>query len=130
MTEFSIRFDKDKAMRQGLREPFPPAQIGKIPASNNRPALDYVGHAAVTDRLNAWAPGTEWTIDREFTHGGAYWVLITMTVGGISRQEYGDGKDPKEALGNAIRRGAMRFGVGVDLWSRRGTELASRGLPD
>jgi hypothetical protein len=101
-----------------LRAPFPPEQIGKLPASQKRPALDFVGHAAVTDRLNLHAPGWSYTVDEMFTQGGECWIRGTMTVGGISRTEYGDGKDPKEAIGNFIRRGAMRFGVALDLWSR------------
>jgi len=102
-----------------LRSPFPPEQIGKLPASQKRPALDFVGHAAVTDRLNLYAPGWSYTVDEMFTQGGECWIRGTMTVGGISRTEYGDGKDPKEAIGNFIRRGAMRFGVALDLWSRQ-----------
>src|SRR5437762_4288268 len=105
-------------MRKALRDPFPPEQIGKLPASQKRPALDFVGHAAVTDRLNAVAPDATWTVDELFTQGNVCWIRGTMTIGGVSRPEYGDGKDPKEAIGNFIRRGAMRFGVALDLWSR------------
>jgi hypothetical protein len=101
-----------------LRLAFPPAQIGQIPASKGRPALDFVGHAAVTDRLNTYAPDWTYTVDHVFEHGGAFWIRGTMTIGGISRVEYGDGTNPKEAIGNFIRRAAMRYGVAIDLWSR------------
>jgi hypothetical protein len=111
--------------RKSLREPFPDSLIGHIPASRGRPELDYVGHAAVTDRLNTHVPEATWTVDREFVHNGQYWILGTMTIGEVSRPEYGDGKDPKEAIGNFIRRAAMRFGVAIDLWSREELEDGS-----
>jgi hypothetical protein len=111
-------FAADEAMRTALREPFPPEQIGKLPATQKRPAQDFVGHAAVTDRLNMVASDWSYTVDELFNHGGDCWIRGTMTIGGISRPEYGDGSTPKEAIGNFIRRGAMRFGVALDLWSR------------
>jgi len=123
-------------MRKGLREEFPPEQIGKLPRTDKRPELDFVGHAAVTDRLNAVAPDWSYVIDDEKRYVAqqtnqrtgeirevvTVWLRGTMTVGGISRVEYGDGDDFKEAIGNFIRRAAMRFGVALDLWSRQ--ELA------
>jgi hypothetical protein len=53
---------------------------------------------------------------------GEFWVRGTMTIGGITRVEFGDGSNPKEAIGNFIRRGAMRFGVAIDLWAREELE--------
>src|SRR5215467_13501336 len=44
---------------KALRDIFPEEQIGKLPATQGRPELDYVGHAAVTSRLLAVDP--EWT---------------------------------------------------------------------
>jgi hypothetical protein len=117
----------DKTTRDALRKPFPKSMIGKIPAGQGRPALDYVGHAAVTDRLNQAAPDWSYTIDKLFDHGNDAYVLGTMTIGGVSRQEYGDGKTPKEAVSNFIRRGAMRFGVALDLWSKEELESSPAG---
>lgn len=101
-----------------LRRRFPPALVGRLPKTEKRPALDYVGHAAVTDRLIAVDPEWTFTVDERFDHAGECWIRVTLTVCGVSRPEYGDGKDPKEALGNALRRAAMRFGVALDLWSK------------
>ena len=101
-----------------LRRAFPPKQVGKIPASQGRPALDYVGHAAVTDRLIAADPDWTYTIDHEFQHGQSFWIRGTLTVHGVSRVEYGEGKNPLEAVSHFIRRSAMRFGVALDLWSK------------
>jgi hypothetical protein len=113
-----VTYDSDAAMRKGLREPFPKEQIGKLPATQKRPALDFVGHAAVVDRLNRYAPDWTYSVDEMFSMGETCWVKGTLTVGGVSRVEYGDGADPKEAIGNWLRRAAMRFGVALDLWSR------------
>jgi hypothetical protein len=121
----AMSFPADDVMRTALRAPFPPEQIGKLPATQKRPALDFVGHAAVTDRLNAVAPDWSYTIDEFIPQGETVWIRGTFTVGGVSRPEYGDGKDPKEAIGNFIRRGAMRFGVALDLWSREELRKAS-----
>ena len=116
-------FSNSQMVRDWLRKPFRPEQIGKLPATQKRPPLDFVGHAAVTDRLNKIAPDWSYTIDNMSSIGDKVWIRGTMTIGGISRPEFGDGDDPKEAVGNFIRRGAMRFGVAIDLWSRE--ELSS-----
>jgi hypothetical protein len=118
-----------------LRKPFPPEQIGKLPASRDpdtgkvkRPALDYVGHAAVTDRLNRVLAGAwSYTVDAVDAVEGKCWIRGTMTIDGVSRVEFGDGDDPKEAIGNFLRRAAMRWGVGIDLWSREELDSALVG---
>lgn len=126
----------DAAVRDALRKPFDKGQVGKLPKPTKKenakgkckdcggwhglPAvhLDFVGHAAVTDRLNKVAPGWTYTVDELFNVNSVCWVRGTMTVGDVSRPEFGDGRDPKEAIGNFIRRAAMRFGVAIDLWSK------------
>jgi len=139
-----MTYADDAKMRQGLRAPFPPEQIGKLPATAKRPELDYCGHAAVTDRLNKEAPDWSYSIspvvvrgtitgegrDRRFVpdETGLPHVMAvfgTMTVGGVTRQEVGDvesfttyGDELKKAISDFIRRGAMRFGVALDLWSK------------
>lgn len=104
-----------------LRKPFPAESIGKLPKGGVM--LDYVGHAAVTDRLLTVDP--EWTWeplalgpdglpapDRE----GNLW--IRLTVCGVTRIGVGDGKNAKERIGDALRNAAMRFGVALDLWAK------------
>lgn len=112
-----------------LREPFPPELIGKLPATQKRPALDYVSHAAVTDRLREAAPGWEFQVLERFEADGDCWVLGRMTIDGVIRDDYGDGSDPKAAIGNAIRRCAMRWGVAIDLWEK-GLQAVSSGTGD
>jgi hypothetical protein len=110
-----------------LREPFPKSAIGKMPKAGLQ--LDYVGHAAVTQRLLEVDPTWTWqpagVTDSglpAFDERGGLW--ITLTVCGVTRYGYGEpmGQDPydkvKGAIGNAIRNAAMRFGVALDLWAK------------
>lgn len=141
-----------------LRVPFPPHQISKLPketkkqaddrkaeqAKGNWPAkcavcegyhhpravhLDYVGHAAATDRLLDTDPEWDWepfAVDERglpaFDANGGLW--IKLTVCGKTRIGYGsaDGKTggdaKKEIIGDAIRNAGMRFGMALDLWHK------------
>lgn len=146
--------DKIDALAK-LRAPFPDNQISKLPKESKAQAdqrkadrnsatnckvcggwhhknavhLDYVGHAALTDRLLDTDP--EWTwepvafgpdglpaVDRS----GGMW--IKLTVCGVTRLGYGsaDGKQGgdavKEIIGDALRNAAMRFGAALDLWHK------------
>jgi hypothetical protein len=143
-----------------LRKPFPANQISKLPKPTKAQTdavkadfktgirckicggwhhpqvvhLDYVGHAALTDRLLDYDPGWTWeplalgadglpVIDRN----GGLW--IRLTAGGITRLGYGhaDGKPGgdaiKEAIGDALRNAAMRFGAALDLWHKGNLHL-------
>jgi hypothetical protein len=108
-----------------LGHPFDRKQISKLPATEKRPALDYVNHAHVTNRLNQYAPDWSYTLDEMFTQGGECWVRGTMTILGASRVEFGTGKNPLEATSHFIRRAAMRFGVATDLWAKEDFETSA-----
>lgn len=138
-----------------LRKPFPANQISKLPKEtkyqiDERKAdkstafvcpecggwhhkkavhLDYVGHAALTDRLLDADPMWNWeplsfgpdglpVLDRI----GGMW--IKLTVAGMTRLGYGhaEGKQGgdaiKEVIGDALRNAAMRFGAALDLWHK------------
>jgi len=139
-----------------LRQPFTPNQISKLPKETraqidarkadkslmvwkcevcggphhkNAVHLDYVGHAAATDRLLEADPTWSWeplalgpdglpALDRN----GGLW--IRLTVCGVTRLGYGDadgkqgGNAIKEAIGDAIRNAGMRFGMALDLWHK------------
>jgi hypothetical protein len=114
-----MSIDKTKATE--LRKPFPAESVGKLPKGGVM--LDYVGHAAVTDRLLTVDPEWSWepfavgpdglpALDRS----GNLW--IRLTVCGVTRIGVGDGKSAKECIGDAIRNAAMRFGVALDLWAK------------
>src|SRR5581483_6823368 len=70
-----------------------------------------------------WTPVAhdEHGLPRLDEHGGL-WIILTVC--GVKRLGYGDAggkKGPnavKEAIGDAIRNAAMRFGVALDLWAK------------
>lgn len=135
-----------------LRAPFPPEAIGKLPRVTCKACrevtskccdkhkkhqcaecgnwitekhihLDYVGHAAVTDRLLEVDPEWTWTpaaadptTNAPVCTDGGLWIV--MTVCGVNRWGWGDGPDIKQRISDAIRNAAMRFGVALDLWSK------------
>lgn len=94
--------------------------------------LDYVGHAALTDRLLDVDP--EWTWEPvafteaglpAFDAGGGLWIRLTVL--NVTRLGYGhaaskQNADPgareKEVIGDALRNAAMRFGAALDLWHK------------
>lgn len=91
--------------------------------------LDYVGHAALTDRLLdvdplwTWEPfalGTDGL--PKFDASGGMWIRLTIC--GVTRIGYGDAQGKtgpnaiKEIIGDALRNGGMRFGAALDLWHK------------
>lgn len=103
--------------------------------------LDYVGHADVTARLLEADPAWDWEPlqwdadgfpkrDRE----GGMW--IKLTVAGVTRLGYGDAQGKsgpnaiKEVIGDALRNAAMRFGVGLDLWSKADAHAEKHAEPE
>ncbi len=113
-----------------LRAAFPDEQVGKLPKAGV--LLDFVGHAAVTDRLLAVDPDWSWepvafTPGGEplivYTAGNEAWLWIRLTVCGVTRLGVGTASAkafdlPKQLISDAVRNAAMRFGVALDLWSR------------
>ena len=138
-----------------LREPFPPNQISKLPKPTRAQTdavradfkkgirckecgawhhpdvvhLDYVGHAALTDRLLDTDPHWYWepvSFGQDglpaFDNNGGLWIKLSVL--GVTRLGYGaaDGKKGgdavKEIIGDALRNAAMRFGAALDLWHK------------
>lgn len=104
-----------------LRRPFPAESVGQLPKGGVM--LDYVGHAAVTDRLLTVDPEWSWepmALDQfgspMLDKDGNLWIRLTIC--GVTRLGVGDGKSMKERVGDAIRNAAMRFGVALDLWAK------------
>lgn len=114
-------YDAQRDALARLRAPFPPEQIGKLPKGGV--FLDYVGHADLTARLLDVDPAWTWEPVAFGPDGlpaydakGGLW--IRLTVAGVTRLGYGDGPDPKQRIGDALRNAAMRFGAALDLWAK------------
>jgi hypothetical protein len=142
-----------------LRKPFPPHQISKLPKPKSKDApkgkcsecggwhglpavhLDYVGHAALTDRLLDADPAWTWEPLSVSPDGlpvldtfGGMW--IKLTVCGVTRLGYGHAGDKhggdaiKEVIGDALRNAAMRFGAALDLWHKGDLHAAAEERGD
>lgn len=138
-----------------LRAPFEPHQVGKLPKPTKAQTdavkadfskgarcnlcngwhhpqvvhLDYVGHAAITDRLLSVDPAWTWEplafdqngLPAKDSNGGLW---IKLTILGVTRLGYGDatgktgGDAVKELIGDALRNAAMRFGCALELWHK------------
>jgi hypothetical protein len=141
-----------------MREAFPANQISKLPKETKQQAderkanrsagirckecdgwhhrdavhLDYIGHAALTDRLLDADPVWEWKplaydehgLPRFDDHGGMW---AELTICGVTRICYGHaevksyqspGDRIKEVIGDMLRNGGMRFGAGLELWHK------------
>lgn len=123
-----------KAQTDAVKADFKAGARCKICGSWHHPDvvhLDYVGHAALTDRLLdadpewAWEPAALRDGLPAFDQSGGLW--IKLTVCGVTRLGYGHaaakpGQDPgareKECIGDALRNAAMRFGAALDLWHK------------
>ena len=110
---------------KALRGKMPDNLVSKFPANAGANAnKEYAGHAAVTDRLLEVDPEWTWKFLGDgtpvFDDVGGIW--IELTVCGVTRIGYGfperlkGGNAVKEAIGDAIRNAAMRFGVGLEFW--------------
>lgn len=138
-----------------MRQEFPPHQVSKLPkgtkAQNECRAdekrdcklcggwhhpkirhLDYVGHAAMTNRLLdadphwTWEPlaYTEHGLPR-FDESGGLWIKLTVCghtrigYGHADRKQHMDaGAREKEVIGDALRNAAMRFGAALEFWHK------------
>lgn len=121
-----------------LRVPFPAHQISKLPKGGIM--LDYVGHAALTDRLLDADPSWNWEPVADPASQGLpvcpSGMWIRLTVCGVTRYGYGDagtkkgGDAIKELIGDALRNAAMRFGAALDLWHKGDLHVESEKADD
>lgn len=137
-----------------LREPFEPHQISKLPkqlwkaetytSKNIKKGncaicggyhyvegiihLDYVGHAALTDRLLDCDPNWNWEPMALDANGlpliinNQMWIKLTVcgkTVLGFGDAQGKTGANAiKEIIGDALRNAAMRMGAALNLWHK------------
>ena len=89
--------------------------------------LRYIDSRTVDDILDANALG-EWNVTMTFLGsrplvgrngedlGNAYAIKASLTVYGVTREDVGEGKDFKAAASDALKRAAVRFGIGRELY--------------
>lgn len=104
-----------------LKSPFPKDSLGvkvqSISKDRNRAMLVlYLQHTDVQDRLEMVDPAWTSEVINEERLGDSVYVRIRMTLKGVSRENVGEGSDPKGAYSDALKRAAMLFGVGRYLY--------------
>ncbi len=117
-----------------LARPFPAALIKQKPGKF---AADYVDHATVNARLLEICGPFDWTIDAPITNADGIIVGCTATLHAVIDDvevhitEVGDVEHPgpnsatnlKTASSDALKRCAMRIGLGLHLWAGEGYYL-------
>jgi hypothetical protein len=98
--------------------------------------LDYVGHAGITMRLNDVLGPEGWdfrpyaTTPEGLPLISASVFYASLTILGVTKWDMAANfNGPQEAYGDALRRCAMRFGVGTYLWSKSDTAAALADQP-
>lgn len=108
-----------------LNEPFPADKVGVKVQSLNKLKTSamlvcYLQHTDVYSRLDAVDPAWSAEVTHSYTvteaSGSWTFVRVKLTVKGVSRENAGEGEDPKSATSDAIKRAAMLFGVGRYLY--------------
>jgi hypothetical protein len=87
--------------------------------------LDYVGHAGITMRLNEDVGPENWGLTPmgrneqglPIYNRGEFWVALRILD--VVKFDLAESFNTiQEAWGDGLRRAAMRFGIGTDLWSK------------
>lgn len=76
----------------------------------------YLQHTDVQDRLEQVDPAWSCEVIHEERSGDTVYVRSRMTLKGVTRENVGEGNDPKAAYSDALKRCAMLFGVGRYLY--------------
>jgi len=142
----------DRAQARALAAPIPDRFIERKPGASG---ADYIGHDVITAYLNAivpdwtftlvdqiWGPAAEVVTKKGTVPGrdgaivGGVWRMVatvdghTRTVDEVGTSEHPamhhDGENLKLAASDAIKRCAMRLGLGLDLWLDRHAGLGAR----
>ncbi len=104
-----------------LKAPFPKENLGVKVQSTSKDRTRallvlYLQHTDVQDRLEMVDPAWTTEVINEERVGDTIYVRIRMTLKGVSRENVGEGNDPKAAYSDALKRAAMLFGVGRYLY--------------
>lgn len=105
-----------------LRRPFTPRAVkfkvqATWPKADPKTALivSYIDARLVVERLNLVCPHL-WHDTYESVAGSSR-LLCRLTVDGITRPDVGDGYQGKGLYSDALKRAAVKFGVGVSLYA-------------
>lgn len=102
-----------------LRRPFTPAAVKFKPQTVHKnggggTVACYIDARLVVERLNLVCPHL-WHDEYTRTAGGG--LLCHLTVDGITRTDVGEGTFEKALFSDALKRAAVKFGVGVPLYA-------------
>lgn len=118
----------EKEILTELAEPFNPSEVSlKVQATNRDKSkgmvVAYVDARTVLDRLDevvgpeGWHDTYEVLADRNTEGGRLVEVKCRLTVMGITKEDVGEGDSLKAAFSDALKRAAVKFGVGRYLYS-------------
>ena len=113
----------DEAVWLRLAEPFPEEEIHwrvEAVSKDKRRAMvvPYVDARAVLDRLDEAVGPEGWHDAYELLarEEGVYAVKCRLTVLGVTKEDVGEGESLKAAFSDALKRAAVKFGVGRHLY--------------
>lgn len=127
---------------QELSKPFPESMVGlKVQTARGNKGLvvAYIDARAVLDRLDevvgpgGWHDEYEVLADTERQSGDRKERLVEvkcrLTVSGVTKEDVGEGDSMKAAFSDALKRAAVKFGIGRYLYSlpKVVVELDERG---
>jgi len=116
-----------KEYLERLAQPFPPEEVGFKVQSTNRDrtkglVVAYVDARTVLDRLDevvgseGWQDAYEVLADHRDGSGRLVEVRCRLTLLGVSKEDVGEGDSLKAAFSDALKRAAVKFGVGRYLY--------------
>jgi hypothetical protein len=117
----ALPVDTFREAARELRRPFT-AQAVKFKVQTTWPktnvtgglVVSYIDARLVADRLNLVCPHL-WFDEYQPLDGGK--LMCKLTLDGISRRDVGDGYQGKGLYSDALKRAAVKFGVGVSLYA-------------
>ena len=99
--------------------PFPDRLIEQLPATEKRPAADFVAWYHYAQRLLATTDDYEWMVV-ELMYEGSLWVVHGRLIVEDGKPKDGighDATDPKAAESDAFKRAAAKWAYGLHLWA-------------
>ncbi|WP_279232354.1 Rad52/Rad22 family DNA repair protein [Thermus albus] len=116
-----------KEIYEQLAQPFPPQEVGWKVQTVNRDrtrglVVAYVDARTVLDRLDevvgpeGWQDAYEVLADREHNGTRLVEVKCRLTVLGVTKEDVGEGDTLKAAFSDALKRAAVKFGIGRYLY--------------